>query len=146
MQRMWWRRGSQGHQAGFSLLEALLASAVLAGGVLLASQGFSLGARSAALARQYTQATLLAQGKLGELMLEEELDTAETGGAFEDPPIPEASWELVVEDTGTTGLVRLTVTVSWGGAWGERSLSLTALRPEFGRLARTVEAVSAGGR
>ena len=45
----------------FSLLEVLLASVILATGVLVVSQGFSLGARSAAVGRQYTQAVVLAQ-------------------------------------------------------------------------------------
>ena len=130
-------RGRAG-EAGFSLLEALIASAVLATGVLMVSQGFSLGARSTAVARQYTEATLLAQSQLAELMLEADLESVETEGTFEDVALPDASWELTIESTGTTGMTRVTVTVSWGGAWGGRSLSLSALRPEFGDLETTV--------
>jgi len=130
-------------EAGFSLLEALLAATVLATGVLLVSQGFSLGARAAALGRQYTQAALLAQGELTELMLEENLATVEPEGEFVDSPLAGARWSLVREDTGTAGLVRLTVTVAWGGLWGERQLSLSALRPEFAELPQTTAGPSA---
>jgi hypothetical protein len=124
-------------------LEALLAATVLATGVLLASQGFSLGARAAALGRQYTQAALLAQSELTELMLEENLATVEPEGEFADAPLPGARWSFFQEDTGTAGLVRLTVTVTWGGAWGERQLSLSALRPEFTELPQTAGGSSA---
>jgi hypothetical protein len=123
--------------------EALLAATVLATGVLLVSQGFSLGARAAALGRQYTQAALLAQGELTELMLEENLATVEPEGEFADSPLAGAHWSFALEDTGTPGLVRLTVTVAWGGLWGERQLSLSALRPEFAELPQTTAGSSA---
>lgn len=124
-------------EAGFSLLEALLAAAVLAGGVLLASQGFSLGARAAALGRQYTEATLLAQSRLAELMLEENLAAVETEGEFTDAPLPGAHWSFVTEETATAGLTRVTVTVAWGSLWGERQLTLSTLRPEFTQVTGT---------
>jgi hypothetical protein len=119
-------------------LEALLAAAVLATGVLLVSQGFSLGARAAALGRQYTQAALLAQSGLANLMLEQDLSTVQPEGEFTDSPLPGARWSFIDEETGTAGLVRLTVTVTWGGLGGERQLSLSALRPEMAELAQTV--------
>jgi len=135
--------GRRRREAGFSLLEALLAATVLATGVLLVSQGFSLGARLAALGRQYTQAALLAQSELTELMLEENLATVEPEGEFTDSPLAGAHWSFALEDTGTPGLVRLTVTVAWGGLWGERQLSLSALRPEFAELPQTTAGSSA---
>jgi hypothetical protein len=128
-------------EAGFSLLEALLAATVLATGVLVTTQGFSLGARAAALGRQYTQAALLAQSELTELMLEQNLATVEPEGEFADAPLPGARWSFTLEDTGTPGLGRLTVTVAWGGVGtggvGERQLSLSALRPDFTVLTQT---------
>ena len=134
-------------ETGFSLLEVLLASVILATGVLVISQGFSLGARSAAVGRQYTQAVLLAQSRLVELMLEEDLGVLDTQGEFEDAALPEARWSFAVEDTDTTGLVLVTVTVRWGGDWGERQVSLSCLRPEFDALPTAQEAaVTSGGR
>ena len=136
-----WRR-----HAGFSLLEVLLATAILASSVLLISQGFSLGARAAALGRQYTEAVLLGQSRLAELMLEKDLGVLETEGEFEEGSLPDARWSFSAEDTDTAGLVRLTMTVRWGGDWGERQISLSALRPEFGRLPALPEAsIAAGG-
>ena len=134
-------------QAGFSLLEVLLAAAVLAAGVLLVSQGFALGTRAAALGRQYTLATLLAQSRLAELMLEKDLGVVETEGEFEEAPLPEARWSFSTEDTETTGLLRLTVTVEWlGSGGGPRQVALSALRAEFSRLpAASAGAASGGG-
>ena len=103
-------------------------------GVLLVSQGFALGARAAALSRQHTLATLLARSRLAELMLEEDLGVAQTEGEFEEAPLPEARWSFDVEETDTTGLLRLTVTVEWLSGGSRRRLSLSALRPEFDRL------------
>jgi hypothetical protein len=131
-------------QAGFSLLEALLAATVLATGVLLVSQGFSLGARAAALGRQYTQAALLAQSELAQLMLEENLATVEPEGEFTDSALAGARWSFIEEETGTAGLVRLTVTVTWGGPWGERQLTLSTLRAELTELVQTATGPSAG--
>jgi type II secretory pathway pseudopilin PulG len=130
-------------EAGFSLLEALLATTVLATGVLVVSQGFSLGTRAAALGRQYTQAALLAQSELTNLMLAQNLGTVEPQGEFTDSPLAGARWSFVDEETGTPGLVRLTVTVTWGGPWGERQLSLSALRPEMTELPQTAGGSSA---
>ncbi len=133
--RPWPRR----REAGFSLLEVLLAATILAGAVLVVSQGFALGARSAALGGQYTRAVLLAEARLAELMLEQELGAVETEGDFEDASLPEARWSLLLEDTETAGLLRVSVTVSWGGVWGERQVTLTELRPDFDLLPETIE-------
>lgn len=126
-----WRRR---REAGFSLLEALLAAAILAGAVLLVSQGFALGTKAASLGGQYTKGVLLAESRLAELSVEPNLGVVETEGDFEDAGLPEARWAFTSEDTETTGLVRLTVTVSWCGAWGERQVTLSALCPEFDQL------------
>jgi len=132
-------------EAGSSLLEVLLAASILAGGVLLVSQGFALGTKAASLSGQYTRAVLLAESKLTELLLEQDLSAAETEGDFDGTSLPEAHWASSSEDTETTGLVRLTVTVGWRGAWGERQVSVNALRAELDRLPTTTGVGSAAG-
>jgi len=132
-------------QAGFSLLEVLLAAAVLATGVLVVSQGFSLGTKAAALGRQYTEGVLLAQNRLAELLLEDDLDVVDSEGEFGTSALPGARWAFAAEDTETTGVVRVTVTVRWGGDWGERQVTLSALRPEFDQLPVSSESGTAAG-
>ena len=137
--------GNRRPQAGFSLLEVLLATAILASASVLVSRGFSLGARAAALGRQYTQAVLLAQSRLAELVLEKDLGVLQTEGEFEEGPLRQARWSFSAEDIDVAGLVRLTVTVRWGGDWGERQVSLSALRPEFDLLPTLTAASTATG-
>ncbi len=132
-------------ETGFSLLEVLLASVILATGVLVVSQGFSLGVRSAAVGRQYTEGVLLAQSRLAELMLEDDLDVVDSEGDFETSSLQGARWTFATEDTETTGVVRVTVTVRGGGDWGERQVTLSALRPEFDLLSVSSESSGAAG-
>jgi len=88
-------------------------------------------------------------------MLEDDLGVLDTEGEFEDADLPGARWSFAVEETGTAGLVLVTVTVHWGGDWGERQVSLSRLRPEFDALPtaqvedlahRREAAVTGGGR
>jgi general secretion pathway protein I len=71
-------------QAGFSLLEVLVAFSILALSLGVLMQIFSGAMRNAVLSDQYSQATLLAQSKLSSVGSEEPLRDGETQGSFEN--------------------------------------------------------------
>lgn len=120
-------------QAGFSLLEVLVAFAVLALilGVLL--QVFSGSARRATLAESYLKASILADAKLNELGAEIPLVpgalTGEPEGGFDwslhvDPfPV-----ELLGDGAPNTLSLRVTVLVGWQEGGRRHEISAATLR------------------
>jgi Tfp pilus assembly protein PilV len=109
--------------AGFSLVEALVAAGLLA----IISLGFAMGADRAVrfnvYSRSVTAATTLAQAKLEELSSKVTSDAQLTSGNHNDASNPltaEATaggiytrtW-VVTNDTPTTGLKTIQVLVSW---------------------------------
>ena len=124
--------------AGFSLLEVLVAFTVLAlvlGAVL---QVVASGLRAAGAGEEYTRATLLAQSKLAEFSVTEQLPEGVEEGSFDD----RFDWRLTVapylfaqEPAGTQEIDRLAVTpvtvtveVSWEQGVRRHSVELTTLQ------------------
>lgn len=118
-------------QSGFTLLEVLVATVILAAGVVLISQSISRGIWGLALSRQYTTATFLAQQKLAELVAGI-ISANETRGDFGEE-YPSYSWELDFADVGDPmlDLEEVTLTVRWDAGRGERSVVVTTLREPF---------------
>ncbi len=90
------RRGS-----GFTLLEVMVALAILAGSLVAISEVVSGALRNHVRARQLEMATLLARGKMAEL--EDRFDAKGFGdfdqseeGSFEDDGHPEVRWKMEV--------------------------------------------------
>ncbi len=108
-------------EKGFTLLEVLLATVILAGGLLIVLQAINRSIRGVALSRQYTIASLLAQQKLAELEAGL-LSAGETEGDFGEE-YPDYLWEISVMGRGEldVDLEEVTLVVSWAG----RSLSVT---------------------
>ena len=121
-------------QQGFTLLEVLVAFAILgiALGTLL--QTFALGLRNTALSEEYTQATLYAETVLAGLGVEEPLEEGSLGGElddkyawrgtvsiYEEPDAPE------LEDNGLLPY-HIRVEVYWRDEDKERHVGLDTLR------------------
>ncbi len=119
---------------GFTLLEVLVAFAVLAVSLGALFQIFSTGTRASRTAEAYTYATLLAESKLASVGIEMPLHTGEQAGEFDNG----FAWRVAVrpywldgqETDGTFSVpaYEVDVTVSWDGGGGLRSISLTTLR------------------
>ena len=114
---------------GFTLLEVIIALAILGVTFALAMQLLAAGVRSAKAAEDYTHAALLARQKMGEIVMkpsfEGSADGGELGGGFrwvsEVQPLPQ-------EEELPALLYRVWVRVTWPGRRGEKSLDLTTLR------------------
>ena len=114
---------------GFTLLEVIIALAILGVTFALAMQLLAAGVRSAKAAEDYTHAALLARQKMGEIVVkpafEGSADGGELGGGFrwvsEVQPLPQ-------EEELPALLYRVWVRVTWPGRRGEKSLDLYTLR------------------
>jgi general secretion pathway protein I len=113
---------------GFTLLEVLVAFAILGVAVVTAIQGFAGGLRLLRLAGEHQQAMLIADQKVREVVRPAEDRTADTEGAYR--------WERTITIVPTPDLERtlathlwhvylITVKVSWGD---KRSVEVATLR------------------
>lgn len=124
---------------GFTLIEVLVALAVLALALGVLFQIFSTGLNNSRVAEAYAKATLLAQSKLASLGIEEPLGEGQNTGRFDE----QFGWRVDVHsherEERPVGQVaplepyEVVVTVYWGETDEERSVSLTTLRLAPGR-------------
>jgi len=121
--------------AGFSLLEVLVAFAILALALGVLFQIFALGMRNTVLAEEYSRATLLAESKLATVGVEAPLEQGVTAGAIDDTYSWRATVQPHVVDEGEDPAlpqrfepVDVTVAVLWGEAGREHSVALSTLR------------------
>ncbi len=137
---------------GFTLLEVIIALAILGMAFALSMELLANGVRSAKASEDYTQAVLLARQKLAEIAatpnLEKSADGGEFGGGFswssEVQPLPQEQ-----EEGLPARLYQVRVRVAWTGRRGEKSLDLYTLRmavdqAKFGQ-ARAVQPSGGGG-
>ena len=122
---------------GFTLIEIVVALAILAIGLTVVLEGFAGGLRSAQVSEDYTKATWHGQTKMEEMLMTQELIEGVTEGTFDS----QFSWKSEVkkvtpslgqdEKTETrlpVDLYQINVTVSWPRGAGKRSLELESLR------------------
>jgi general secretion pathway protein I len=122
---------------GFTLIEIVVALAILSIGVTVIMELFAGGLRSARVSEDYTKATWHGQAKMEEMLMIRDLSEGVTEGTFDD----QFSWKSEVkkdtpslgqdENTGASPPVdvyQIVVTVTWPSGTGKRSLELESLR------------------
>ena len=117
-------------EAGFTLLEVIIALAILSVAFALAMELLATGVRSAKASEDYTQAVILARQKMAEIAampsLEGLVNGGEFGGGFrwvsEIQPLPQEEEDLPAQ------LYQVRVHLTWPGRRGEKSLDLYTLR------------------
>ncbi len=124
----------RGVAAGFTLLEVIVALAILAVALAALMQSFSTGLRGARAAERQTIATLLAESRLAAVGVEMPLEAGESGGEIDHG----YRWRATVrpylepglEAEGQAGMAayEIAVTVSWEAADGGGSVTLETLR------------------
>lgn len=101
---------------GFTLLEVMIALAIVSVALvsLLSLANRSIGVQ--ARLERLTQATLLAQRKMGDVEAAAQTETVATQateGSFE-PPFEDYRWRLAFEETPLAEVRKVTVVVAWG--------------------------------
>ena len=96
---------------GFTLLEVMVALAILAGVILTVITSYNYHLGVVTRDKQETEAMLLARARLDDPGF---LELAETSGTFA-PQRPDIAWKTVKTAAPLPGVDRLTYTVSWDG-------------------------------
>jgi general secretion pathway protein I len=121
-------------QAGFSLLEVVVAFAILALSLGLLMRVFSQALNTTALSGTYSRAATLAEASLSSVGVDIPLEQ----GNYSGDPEEGLSWSVSIEPYELTDqdwvppmeVFRVTAVVSWDSATGRRQVALTSLRLE----------------
>ena len=119
---------------GFSLLEILVTFSIAALTLGVLFQIYAKGTTAAILGEEYAQAIVIAESRLAELSVRENLDKTGESGRENN----KYDWEVTVEDfideedlgfTPTLLLKQVEVTVAWNSAGKRRAIHLQSLKP-----------------
>jgi general secretion pathway protein I len=99
-------------QKGFTLLEVMVAMAVLSVALVLIFSQQATSISQGAEARIVTRATLLAQERMASVIAQEPLIEVEEEGETEDS-VPSFTWKQTVEESPIEGMKKVTVLVQW---------------------------------
>jgi type II secretion system protein I len=118
------------HRQGFSLLEVILALAILVGAIAVLGELVRLGTRSAAAARDLSAAQLLCESKMSEVAAAEALPEPVSDASFGSDFAAADEWvySLGIDPLADAGLHRVTVTVIQVPADGERPIEFLLVR------------------
>ncbi|MCL4514439.1 MAG: prepilin-type N-terminal cleavage/methylation domain-containing protein [Firmicutes bacterium] len=112
-------------EAGFTLLEVLVAVTILGIGLTVLVEGFAAGLAVLQNTRNNSIAIILAEGKLAEvengLVAGDSGDFAEAGEEYS-----RFRWTVSTEQGEPGGIRKITVTVSWDSPRGRRSYALSS--------------------
>ncbi|NUP99525.1 MAG: prepilin-type N-terminal cleavage/methylation domain-containing protein [Armatimonadetes bacterium] len=108
---------------GFTLLEVVVAIALLAIGLFGVMRALSQGMAVQRDAEARTTGIELAEQKLAELQLDPELSAGQDEGDFGDL-YPSYRWTSDIAETDQEGLYRLRVVVSWPSGVNEHSVDV----------------------
>jgi len=114
-------------EAGFTLVEMIVAMVLLAAGITAALGGVSSVIETQRLSEEYTKAALLAQSILTEVEQVDGLIEGTDQGDFGEQ-YPGWRWEREVVEAESEGLLQVTVVVYWTSGRRERSFSLVTYR------------------
>ena len=118
-------------KAGFSLLEVILALAILAGAIAMLGEASRLALRNAAVAKDMARAQLLCETKLSEIVAGITTLEPVQGAAFDtvaDPDEPAWLYSIETEPTDEDGLISVRVTVTRDMPPEERPIRFSVVR------------------
>lgn len=109
-------------QAGFTLMEVLVATTLVAGGMTAISGIYTTSVRAAAIGERYENARSLAEYKLEEI-----LTTPITANTRQTGDWSSMSWTVDTVPQDAPGLIEVNVVVSFSTLGIERELTLSTL-------------------
>ena len=121
-------RRTRGTQAAFTLLEIILALAILAGCLAVLGEVIRLGVQSADESRALARAHLLAASKLAEITSGAIPPDPATSVPFETDPLQEWTYSIAVSPTSDLNLLAVRVTVTRDVRSGHPPLEYSLLR------------------
>lgn len=112
---------SRARQSGFTLVEVLVATVVLAIGLLAALTAFSMAARVTGASANDTTVSFLAQQKLSEIEAwnPQQLPAGTTAGDFA-PTHPDYSWRLTIHPRDELHVIRVDLVIYTPSGTGSR--------------------------
>jgi type II secretion system protein I len=131
---------------GITLYEVVLALAIFAGSVAAISQGIATGTRAALQSRLQSQAILLCETKMGEILAGVLPPTSTSGAAFLEPGLDGWQWSSMVTQGPRTGLMRVEVTVTCHRAAGSVDASFALIRLVRDQMAFVTSATEAANQ
>lgn len=108
---------------GLSLLELIVAVAVLSSGILVVLQAFSASSHAAAISQDTMRAVFIAQDILQEVEFKREKGTSEEENL--KGKTDKFDWEYTITHEPDSELYKLNIDISWLRASREDKLSLT---------------------
>jgi general secretion pathway protein I len=117
-------------QQGFTLVEMIVATLVLAIGIVSCLSTLAVSTKAAGLAKQYSTASLLAERHFSEIKSDPNmLTTGEQTGSFGED-YPGYQWSQTIDQTDITGLLRVSLTIEWNDGVSSRSTLFTTYEAE----------------
>jgi general secretion pathway protein I len=118
-------RNRKSKRSGFTLIEMIVATLLLAIAVVGALAAYAAATQSAATSERLHTVALLAQRRLTELELQSDtLSGGEQQGDFGEN-YPEYRWKQIVEPTEYQDLYKVTLAIQWGSQNGPRERTFT---------------------
>lgn len=117
-------------EAGLSLIEVIVAMAILLIGIVAVLQTFSISLATTREGGSYTTASVLASEVAEQIEAQPAISTGQSSGTFDDAP--DYEWQSDIEPADSNGLMRTTVTVTWqtGGKTRQFDLVFSVQPPE----------------
>ena len=127
-------RHNRSSQAGFTLIEVLIAISILAVGLLAIASMQIAAIQTTGGAKHISQGVLWAEDRLEMLSSLAWTDPLIASGATINDPNPPANFNIswVVEDNEPRQFCkRITITVTWNEPGGSRTTTLTGIKPQL---------------